>query len=85
MIRTILTFMTRSSPHGPFALTARRQVTVPKALLDRLGLGPDDRVQFLFDDAANEIVLVPDSRVQAWVAAASADAPSPGLRGGHRG
>lgn len=76
--------MTRSSPHGPFALTSRRQVTIPKALLDRLGLGPDDRVQFLFDDATNEIVLVPDSRVQAWVPAAATEKPA-GMRGGDRG
>lgn len=63
--------MTRTSPHGPFALTARRQVTVPKALLDQLGLGPGDQVQFAFDDATNEIVLIPDSRVGSalWNAA----------------
>lgn len=65
-----LTFMSRSSPHGPFALTARRQVTVPKALLDLLQLGPDDKVQFLFDDDKNEIVLIPDERAQQWANAA---------------
>lgn len=77
--------MTRTSPHGPFALTARRQVTVPKALLDRLGLRPDDKVQFLFDDEANEIVLVPDSRVQAWVPRANAAASDSQQRGRGRG
>jgi len=61
-----LNSMTRTSPYGPFALTARRQVTVPKALLDRLDLGPDDRVQFLFDDERDEIVLIPDERAQQW-------------------
>lgn len=65
--------MRRSSPHGPFVLTSRRQVTVPKVLLDLLDLGPDDKVQFLFDHDRDEIVLIPDERAQRWANAAAGE------------
>ncbi|TCU42693.1 AbrB family looped-hinge helix DNA binding protein [Curtobacterium sp. PhB42] len=59
--------MTLSAPHGPHLLTLRRQVTVPKALLDRLGLGAGDAVHFLFDDDRQQILLVPSDRLAALV------------------
>jgi len=60
-------------------------VTVPKALLDRLGLGPEDKVQFLFDELSQEIVLVPDERVSSWVPQTSRSAPRGGERKVRRG
>lgn len=39
-------------------ITSKWQVTLPKALCERFGLGPGDKIEFLFD-AQGEIRLSP--------------------------
>lgn len=38
-------------------ITSKGQVTLPKALRERLGLGPGDKIEFLFD-AQGEVRLL---------------------------
>jgi antitoxin PrlF len=38
-------------------ITAKGQITLPKAMRDRLNVGPGDRVKFFFDAQGNLVVL----------------------------
>lgn len=52
--------------HGPVRITANRQISLPKALLDEVRMGPGDRVHLVRD--VDGTVRVVDSRtIGQWV------------------
>ena len=59
--------MVLSEPHGPIKITPSRQISLPKALLDRLRLAPGDRVHLFHQDRDDTLVVVPVERVSEWV------------------
>jgi AbrB family looped-hinge helix DNA binding protein len=47
-------------PRMPTTITSKGQVTIPKPIRDKLGVGPRDRVEFVLRDG--EVVLRPVRR-----------------------
>lgn len=57
-----------SEPHGPTKINGNRQIAVPKALMDRLNLRPDDSVYFLADESVQgALLVVPVERISEWI------------------
>jgi AbrB family looped-hinge helix DNA binding protein len=57
-----------SEPHGPIKIAANRQISLPKALTDRLHLQSGDMVYVLLSDTEpHSLVIVPVERVSEWV------------------
>lgn len=57
-----------SEPHGPIKINGNRQIALPKALMDRLNLQPEDSVYFLAEDSVQgALLVVPVERISEWI------------------
>ncbi|MFL0177035.1 MULTISPECIES: AbrB/MazE/SpoVT family DNA-binding domain-containing protein [Mycobacteriaceae] len=57
-----------SEPYGPTKISGNRQVALPKALMDRLNLRPEDSVYFLADERVQgALLVVPVERISEWI------------------
>lgn len=57
-----------SEPYGPIKISGNRQIALPKALMDRLNLRPEDSVYFLADERVQgALLVVPVERISEWI------------------
>jgi bifunctional DNA-binding transcriptional regulator/antitoxin component of YhaV-PrlF toxin-antitoxin module len=57
------------TPDGPHAISAKRQVGIPKPLAEAAGLHPGDLVYFARSDVdPSVLVLIPASLLNTWIA-----------------
>ncbi len=55
-------------PHGPFKISANRQVTIPAELLRRIDLSPGDSVYVTTaDDIEDGLVVIPVEKLVRWI------------------
>lgn len=60
-------------------VTSKGQITIPKAVRERLGLKEQDRVLFAIDESGAHLVPVRQSSVSDLAGSMASDRPYPGL------
>jgi len=56
-------------PHGPYSLTTKGQVSIPKRLRDAIGIQLGAKVYFAEDPRVSGVlVVVPTERLGSWIA-----------------
>src|SRR5438874_718610 len=72
MVQQVLLFLQvrmPAEPHGPYSLTDKGQVSIPKELRDAVGLATKGKVYFAQDPRVDGVlVVVPTAGLARWVA-----------------